>query len=484
MRKRGDILLISCYELGHQPFHLAMLLAMLRQAGYEPVPVDTAVEELTDEAIRQACFVAISVPMHTALRLGQQIALRIRLLNPSAHICFYGHYALLNADYLLQESADSVIGGEYEGPIIELIKTLDEDGRHSQHSVLQTTPLHVLPEHGDALAVPGVGTRTSSSGPNIQRTKFLLPERDRLPRLERYARLESGGQARLAGYTETTRGCKHTCLHCPITPIYHGRFFAIPAEIVLADIRAQVAEGAGHITFGDPDFFNGPTHALRIASVLHQAFPHVTFDATIKIEHLLKHRHLLPELRDLGCVFIVSAVESINDTVLERLDKGHSSADVAEAFDILERVGIVLRPSLLPFSPWETLESYIALLNFFEERHLVEHIDPVHFSIRLLVPPGSALLEAPDSQQWLGELDAEAYTYRWQHPNPCMDELHHKVAALVEQAEQAHANPIKTFFAIKAVALATVGQDLCVPCAVQNYGTGKVLPHLTESWFC
>ena len=385
MRARGDILLISCYELGHQPFHLAELLAMLRQAGYAAVPVDTAVETLTDDTIRAASFVAISVPMHTALRLGQQIALRVRSLNPSAHICFYGHYALLNAHYLLQETADSVIGGEYESPLIQLI------------TVLESTLTEMAGT--DSPTLQGVRTRSTNSGPWIERSKFLVPGREQLPGLERYARLESGGQLRLAGYTETTRGCKHTCLHCPITPIYQGRFFAIPAEIVLADIRAQVSEGAGHITFGDPEFFNGPTHAKRITRALHREFPNVTFDATIKIEHLLKQRHLLPELRDLGCAFIISAVESINDTVLQHLDKGHTSADVAEAFDLLERVGIVLRPSLLPFSPWETLESYLALLNFFEERHLVEHIDPVHFSIRLLIPPGSALLASPDSRQ-------------------------------------------------------------------------------------
>jgi len=500
MSARGDILLISCYELGHQPFHLAELLSMLRQAGYAAVPVDTAVETLTDDTIRGASFVAISVPMHTALRLGHQIALRVRSLNPFAHICFYGHYALLNSDYLLQETADSVIGGEYEGPLIRLITALEsslpalpvpQTGRHKgtlpggqvSHPY-DLTPATTEMADTDSPTLQGVRTRSSNSGPWIERGRFLVPEREQLPRLERYARLESGGQLRLAGYTETTRGCKHTCLHCPITPIYQGRFFAIPAEIVLADIRAQVAEGAGHITFGDPDFFNGPTHAMRITRALHREYPDITFDATIKIEHLLKQRHLLPELRDLGCSFITSAVESINDTVLQHFDKGHTSADAAEAFDLLERVGIVLRPSLLPFSPWETLESYLALLNFFEERHLVEHIDPVHFSIRLLIPPGSALLASPDSREWLGELDAAAYTYRWRHPDPRMDELQHDVATLVEQAEQAHTDPIETFFAIKALALAVADEDLCISQAVQGYGNGKVLPHLTESWFC
>jgi len=463
MRASGDILLISCYELGHQPFHLASLHTLLRQAGYFPVPVDTSVEPLTDSAIIKARFVGISVPMHTALRLGQSLAQRVRSLNPSAHICFYGLYALLNANYLLQGTIDSAIGGEYEVPLLRLIAAL---------------------EHDDTDPIPGVSTQQFRSDPWIQRTPFVVPERQQLPALKHYARLERDGQMLLAGYTETTRGCKHTCLHCPITPVYSGRFFAIPGEIVLADIRAQVAQGARHITFGDPDFFNGPTHALRITRTLHQEFPDETFDATIKIEHLLKYRHLLPELKDLGCAFIVSAVESINDNVLRHLDKGHTGADVAEVFELMEQIGIPLRPSLMPFSPWETLESYIALLNFFEERKLIEHLDPVHFSIRLLVPPGSALLDAPDNQSWLGELDAAAYTYRWWHTDPRMDELQRQVAALVEKAERIEADPIETFFSIKALALAANGQDMCVSCSVQGYGTRKVLPHLTETWFC
>ncbi len=463
MRASGDILLISCYELSHQPFHLASLLALLRQAGYAPLPVDTAVETLADEALLQARFVAVSVPMHTALRLGQQIAERVRSVNPAAHICFYGLYALLNADYLLQDTIDSAIGGEYEQPLLQLIAAL---------------------EQGETAPVPGVNTRHSFSGPWIQRTPFLVPERQQLPSLDHYARLQLAGETILAGYTETTRGCKHTCLHCPITPVYGGRFFALPAAIVLADMHAQVAQGARHITFGDPDFLNGPGHALRIARALHEEFPAVTFDATIKIEHLLKHRHLLPELQHLGCAFVVSAVESINDTVLRNLDKGHTASDVSEAFAIMEEASIPLRPSLMPFSPWETLESYVELLTFFEERRLVEHIDPVHFSIRLLIPPGSALLNTPGSSHWLRDLDSSAYTYRWQHPDPRMDALQREVATLVEGAQRTQVDPLKTFFAIKSLALRFAGQDFDPIPALEQYVTHKVLPHLTESWFC
>lgn len=464
MKSPGDILLVSCYELGHQPFHLASLTARLEQAGYVPLCVDSTVETLSDEAIARARFVAISVPMHTALRLGEQIARRVRALNPAAHICLYGLYALLNADHLLRETIDSAIGGEYETPMLKLIAALA-----------------TLATNGQA-PVPGVRTREIQSGPWIERTPFITPAREQLPPLERYARLQWGNELRIAGYTEATRGCKHTCLHCPITPIYNGRFFAIPVNLVLADIRAQVERGARHITFGDPDFWNGPTHAMRIARAMQSEFPGLTFDATIKVEHLLKHRHLLPEMKALGCVFIVSAVESLNDTVLTQLDKGHTASDAIEAFSLLEEAGIALRPSLLPFTPWETLESYIDLLNFFEAQHFIEHLDPVHLSIRLLIPPGSALLADGANQRWLGDLDAQNYTYRWYHPDPRMDELQEQIARLVEQGESCQADSIATFFQVKA--LATRDQHYSTAQAVERYGSRKVLPHLTESWFC
>jgi radical SAM superfamily enzyme YgiQ (UPF0313 family) len=437
---------------------------LLAQAGYTPVLVDTAVEELSDEVIARARFVAISVPMHTALRLGEQVARRIRQHNPRAFLCLYGLYALLNANYLLRDTIDAAVGGEYEEPLLHLIGALAQGKTE--------------------ISIPGVKTRLQESGPWIQRAPLVLPNRASLPPLARYAHLEVNGEAVLAGYTETTRGCKHTCRHCPITPIYQGRFFAIPVEIVLGDIRAQVAQGARHITFGDPDFFNGPTHAMRIVRALHQEFPELTFDATIKIEHLLKHRQLLPALRASGCAFVVSAVESLNADVLAHLAKEHSREDVGQAFDVMAEAGIPLRPSLLPFSPWETLESYVDLLAFFEERHLVEHVDPVHFSIRLLLPPGSSLLDTPEEKPWLDELDAASYTYRWHHPDPRMDSLQGEIAALVEQAQLAHQEPAVTFFQLKALALQACGQRADAERELAQYGQRKMLPHLSESWFC
>lgn len=462
MRAPGEILFIACYELGHQPFSLASPMGVLTEAGYRPAAIDTAVEPLDPERVRRARFVAISVPMHTAMRLGRRVAEGVRALNPEAHICVYGLYAVLNADELLGRWADSVIGGEFEEPLLALVRRL---------------------ERGEPARGEGVGVAGAPAKPHLRRIPFAPPLRSALPPLERYAHLERNGQRVPAGYVEASRGCLHTCLHCPITPVYRGRFFVVPFEVVLEDIRTQVAMGARHITFGDPDFFNGPGHSMRIVRALHAEYPEVTFDATIKIEHILERRELFPALADLGCAFVVSAIESLSDTVLTRLAKGHTRADVEEALDILNAAGVPLRPSLVAFTPWTTLEDYLEVLTFVESRGLIQHIDPVQYTIRLLVPPGSALLDQPDTARWLGPLDAEAFTYRWKHPDPRMDDLHREVSALVERATRGGWLTERTFEAIKMLAFEAAGQPDAVA-SLTVPALNAPPPRLTESWFC
>lgn len=410
----------------------------------------------------RARFVAISVPMHTALRLGVEIAGRVRRINSGARICFFGLYAWLNAGYLLREHADYAIGGEAEQALLALVRAL---------------------EAGDADPVAGVSTAAHRSAPEIVRTDFPVPDRTGLPGHKGYARLMRDGIAVPAGYTEATRGCVHTCLHCPVVPVYQGRFFAVPRLVVLEDIRRQVRAGVGHITFGDPDFLNGPTHALRICRDLHAEFPGVTFDFTARIEHLLQHRDLLPEFRELGCVFVLSAVETVSEHILLALDKGHTRQDVIDALAVCDAARITLRPSLLPFTPWTTLDDFLELLTFFETWDLVGSVDPVHFSIRLLVPPGSALLEQPCTEAWLGHLDAAAFTWTWRNPDPRVDALQRDIAALVEAAARDSLGPHETFARIKALAWEVKGVDPppVTPLRVALPGES---PRLSESWFC
>jgi radical SAM superfamily enzyme YgiQ (UPF0313 family) len=459
LQSPGGVLFISCYELGHQPHAVALPLGFLQRAGFVPDALDIAVERLDAAKIERAGLVALSVPMHTALRLGVRTAERVRQINPAARICFYGLYAALNADYLLDHVADYCIGGECEEPLVALAESL---------------------EAGRSAPIAGVIQRGAPPQPYLGRMRFPLPVRTALPPLEQYAKLEHNGARRVAGYVEASRGCLHLCTHCPIPPVYGGRFFIVPREVVLEDVRGQVAAGATHITFGDPDFLNGPGHALKVVRALHAEFPELTFDFTAKVQHVLERRDLFPELGASGCVFMISAVESLSDTILTILDKHHTRADVEEALQIVRDAGITFRPTWVPFTPWTTREDYREILDFVEEHGLIDHIDPVQYTIRLLVPPGSYLMDHPAMLPYRGELNQSLFSYRWAHPDPAMDRLQQEVAALVERSTREEEDTALTFYRVKALAEERTPDDASSPLPRDRVRA----PRLSEPWFC
>lgn len=463
LRSPGSILLISCYELGHQPLGIALPLGFLERAGYAPEGMDTSVESFHIEKVARAHFIGISVPMHTAIRLGVRIAEYIRETNPTCHICFYGLYASLNADYLLRHVADSVIGGEFEMPLVALVDSLDS---------------------GHLNEIEGVCCRGKKIHPFLKRMSFPLPSRNSLPALTNYAHLEYNGSQSLVGYVEASRGCLHYCLHCPIPPVYGGRFFVVPKEIVLEDIRRLVGSGARHITFGDPDFLNGPTHSLRIVREMYNEFPEITFDFTAKVEHVLKYGSLFHELGSLGCIFMISAVESLSDTVLANLEKGHTRADVYEALKIVREAGIAFRPTWVAFTPWTNADDYIDMLEFVNEEDLIDHVDPVQYTIKLLVPPGSLLLSRGAIQPFLGLLDQASFFYHWKHPDTRMDILQQKVRSIVEQATKNEEDPAIIFNRIMATTYTFLGRGVPTLHTPTPLELRNRPPRLTEPWFC
>lgn len=463
-RAPGAVVLISCYELGHQPLAVASPLAFLREAGFRPRAMDIAVEDFSEEKIANAKFVGISVPMHTALRLGVEVAAKVRETNPECHICFYGLYGLLNKDYLLENGGDSAIGGEFELPLVKLVQGLSQDSGATQ--------------------VPGAATREHTSGPYLEKIPLLKPEREGLPALQAYAHLVNGENHYPAGAVEASRGCKHLCLHCPIPPVYDGRFFIVPQDKVLEDIEDLAAQGARHITFADPDFLNGPSHALRVARAMHERFPALTFDFTAKVEHLIKHEELLPEFREYGCAFFVTAVESLSDLVLRHLDKGHSREDVFRAVKAAREARVSIRPSLVAFTPWTSAQDYFDLLDFIEEYALIDEVDPIQMAIRLLVPPGSYLPGSKQMERYITELDAENFIYRWEHPDRRMDKLHEEALILAEDAAARQEDAATTFMRIRELA-ADVLERPEQARAKAVFAPDRIRPpRLTESWFC
>jgi hypothetical protein len=447
-------LLISTYELGRQPFGLASPAAWLRRDGWDVQCADLTRERLTREAVGAASLIGFHLPMHTATRLAGPVIAGVRELNPSARLCAYGLYAPLNADWLRGCGIHDVLGGEFEEALLGVARGLAASAAPAKTAPPQTSP-----------AVP--------------RIRFLVPDREGLPGPNRYAMLRMpDGTSRVVGSTEASRGCKHLCRHCPIVPVYEGQFRIVPPDVVLADVAAQIAAGAQHVTFGDPDFFNGPSHALRIVDGLHAMHPLVTYDVTVKIEHVLRYRALLPRLHDTGCLFVTSAVESVDNLALERLAKGHTRQDFIEAVELCRAANLTLVPTFVAFHPWISLAGYCDLLDTIESLDLVDHVAPIQLAIRLLLPRGSKLLDLHDVQSVIEGFDAATLAYRWRHTDPAVDALQQAIAELVGVRVSADRRAL--FDEISDLAHARAAASRPSRRAVQR----SPVPYMSEPWYC
>jgi radical SAM superfamily enzyme YgiQ (UPF0313 family) len=453
-----NIVLISTYELGRQPFGLASPAAWLRKRGHQVVALDLARQSLDESAVRNAGLMAIYLPMHTATRLAAQLIPSLRQHNPNAHLCCYGLYAPMNVDYLRSLGVGTILGGEFEAGLAHLAQRLTSDGGQK---------LDQQPE-------PFI---------SLVRLPFEVPDRSGLPSIEKYAHLIVPGDGyRVVGSTEASRGCKHLCRHCPIVPVYKGIFRIVNRKVVLEDIRRQVAAGAQHISFGDPDFFNGIRHALELVEEFHREFPAVTYDVTIKIEHLRKYQQYLPKLRDTGCLFVTSAVESVDDAVLDFLDKHHTRQDFLHVVKTFRELGMTLHPTFVPFTPWTTLDAYLDLLGSLEEQALIENVAPIQLAIRLLIPEGSRMLELEEVRRVIEPFDAKSLAYPWKNADPRVDALSTIVREIAVEAEQRKESRSVTFESIWKATHAAVGWS--APTLAAALGTASGVPFLSEPWYC
>jgi radical SAM superfamily enzyme YgiQ (UPF0313 family) len=435
------VVLISTYELGRQPFGLASPAAWLRAAGHEVTVADVSCDPMPWDTVAGAELIAFFLPMHTATRLSLRLLDRVKSANPRAKLCAYGLYAPLNEPVLRRAGVDFIIGGEFEQGLVEA-----------------------------AAGITGQCIR-------LERQKFLIPDRTGLPALGAYARLVTDGSTKRVGYTEASRGCKHLCRHCPVVPVYRGLFRVVQTDVVLEDIRRQVAAGAEHITFGDPDFFNGPGHAVPIVEALHREWPGLTYDVTIKVEHLLRHRDLMPVLRTTGCLFVTSAVESLDDAVLERLAKGHTRADFVGALALMRAAGLPIAPTFIPFTPWTTRASYREFLQTLADLDLAGQVAPIQLAIRLLIPEGSLMLDLPEVRAIIEPFDGRGLTYPWHNCDPVVDKLCVNIQEVIKRAEKARAGRSQIFRQIWD--LAEAGEFPDVPMAAR-----ATIPYLTEPWYC
>jgi radical SAM superfamily enzyme YgiQ (UPF0313 family) len=477
------IVLISTYELGRQPFGLVSPAGWLRRRGHEVVCFDLTRQELNWPVVGGAELIAIYLPMHTATRLACKLIPTLRSQNAGAHICCYGLYAPMNAEYLRSLGAGTILGGEFEGALARLAERLSTARNMAvQAAATEQSPQisATEPSSGAACCAPALTNETASMI-SLERLAFEVPDRAGLAPIEKYAHLIVPGDGyRVVGSTEASRGCKHLCRHCPIVPVYNGVFRIVSRDVVLADVRQQVAVGAQHISFGDPDFFNGIRHATELVEAFHAEFPGVTYDVTIKIEHLRKYEQHLARLRDTGCLFVISAVESVDDGILKRLDKGHSREDLLYVARRFRELGMTLHPTFVPFTPWTSLEGYLDLLRVLAAEELVENVAPIQLGIRLLIPEGSRLLELEEVRRGVGVFDAESLVYPWKNADTRVDLLSEAVQGIAAEADRKKESRAAAFARIWETAHLAAG----VRTPAVHLTEGRGVPFLSEPWYC
>ena len=433
------VLLISTYELGRQPVHLASPAAALQREGHDVTTVDVAISQIDEGLIASTEAVAISVPMHTATRLAGALVRQVRSLRPELPIALYGLYALVG-----DAEVDARFAGEYEPALSTWVN------------------------NGSDAAIVSTG-----------RSEFALPDRRGLASLDSYARLELGGETKLAGAVEASHGCRHRCRHCPLPTVYDGRIRIVPASVVVDDISNLVAAGAGHITFGDPDFLNAPVHSLAVLEEAHSRHPELTFDVTVKVSHILEHRDLWPRLASLNLLFVISAFETTDDETLDVLAKQHTRDDMIEALALLRASGIHVRPTWLPFMPWTTPDDVADIFGFIADHDLASATDPVQMAIKLLVPPGSLLLDHPSMAEYVGDYDAGALVYKWGFADPSTEVLWKELETIASDASECGAETVATLNQMRQVVQGRSGHEL-----EPFRASVSPVPRLTESWFC
>ena len=473
-----SVLLLSTYDMGRQPFGLASPAAWLREAGVEVACCDLSRQKLPVDEVQKATLIGFFLPMHTATRLAIPVIGKVRELNPRVRLCAYGLYAPLNEQLLRERGIADILGGEFEQELVEIARS----ARLPPSRMLRRTAV-ALAEAGQPRVVDAdaeLKLRAPGKRAPIPRLAFLVPDRRDLPSPDRYATLQTGRERTIAGYTEASRGCKHRCRHCPIVPVYDGVFRIVPVDVVMADIRAQVQSGVRHVTFGDPDFFNGIGHAKAILESFGREFDGVSYDVTIKVEHLRKHADMLPLLRETGCAFVTSAVESIDDEILLKLEKGHTAADFEEVVGQFSGAGLALSPTFVAFTPWTTIESYCHLLATIDRLDLVDHVAPIQLAIRLLITEGSRLLELPDIRHAVGPFNVQSLTYPWRHEDPRVDQLQATLNAVV--GSRMTASRPDVFAKVWDVAHSVGGGS--VPPQRSTPRSRATVPYLNEPWYC
>ncbi|WP_298347717.1 hypothetical protein [Ferrimicrobium sp.] len=442
-----SVLFISTYELGHQPQLAAEVAAELPEGRLEVLDLSKVPLTVAADAMSHATRVILTAPMLTGALVARDLLAALEPDQPERQLIVVGLYATA-----LRESLHRPPEALW----------LDRATASELAALVQSSFI-------DTQAHTQTAKATNRRSYRVNRTP-LMP-------LDSYRSVSIAGHDLVTGYLETSVGCRHRCLHCPVAATWNGRIAINDAEAVITDGLAQIEAGAQHLSFGDPDFLNAPKHSLKVLTTLAEKAPWVTFDITTKIAEILRHRDLIPTLAASHVNFVISAVESLNDDVLGHLDKGHTGADVPIARDLLYANGIALHPTFVPFTPWTTMSDLVAIVDFIVDSDLVDVVEPIQYSIELLTPTNSLL---PVNDTDFGPYDARVMGYTVRYRDERLPYLRDRLYQIAAQAgEDTFGTTFRRIYAATYEA-----NGLSTPSAPTARVRAPSTAIMSEPWFC
>jgi radical SAM superfamily enzyme YgiQ (UPF0313 family) len=392
------VLVASAFEAELQPLTSACAGAAMRAQDADVVGWDA---HRNPDVVPDGDFdlILLSVQQFEGVERGLNLAARLRESFGGAKLVAFGQYAQMNHRRFL-ETADAIVMEEPELVAAELAE--------------------VARGERDVATVPASMTAQGMRPkPPHRRITVPAPARDLFPSLVHYPAHHS--PYGLMGNVEVTRGCHHKCTYCSVYGAYDGGVAAYNADTVLADCLQLAEEGVRHFCFIDAEFFNSRTIGAGVVRRLVDEIGPITFEFTTRVDHILSYRKELTELVSLGLVKVTSALEFPSNRILRIFDKhidvDHMRAAIAEA----ERIGFVLHPTFIPFTPWVEYDELLTFEDFLVDTGLAKVTDPTALQTRLLLFKGSPLLSSP----WMEDIATvdRGLWVEWTHPDRRVEEL-------------------------------------------------------------
>ena len=115
-------------------------------------------------------------------------------------------------------------------------------------------------------------------------------------------------------------------------------------------------------------------------------------------------------------------------------------------------------------------------------RDRVNNVPSIQLAIRLLIPAGSCLLEAPEVNRLIGEFEPRSLGYPWRHSDSRVDELQREIQTTIEHAGNSTDRP-EIFARICELLEPRLEQPIALP-EVTTVRPRATIPYLSEPWYC